>query len=159
MSSRVELISLSTKPVRLVRESQFIMMMLQPGVEDLSIDGAPIKRLEYVAGDIALCRRHVVGLVQSQDQMKKLRFELSDLHLSEAAGEANREIELQRIPKLKDSRIRALMTAVNIERASGFPSGQLFLQSIEVALAAILIQAYSLSRKSCAVARPTSNLP
>jgi AraC family transcriptional regulator len=120
-------------------------MMLQPGVEDISINGAPTERFEYVAGDIAICCRHVVGLVQSRDQMKNLRFELSDLHLSEAAGEANREIELQSIPKLKDSRIRALMTAVNIERASGFPSGQLFLESIEVALAAVLVQTYSLS--------------
>ena len=39
------------------------------------------------------------------------------------------------------------MTAVNIERASGFPSGQLFLQSIEVALA-VLVQTYSLSMKA-----------
>ena len=79
--------------------------------------------------------------------MKKLRFELSDLHISEAAGEANREIELQSIPKLKDSRIRVLMTAVNIERASGFPSGQLFLQSIEVALATVLV-------KNCSQSKP-----
>ena len=34
------------------------------------------------------------------------------------------------------------------ERASGFPSGQLFLQSIEVALAAILVRTYSLSMKA-----------
>jgi AraC family transcriptional regulator len=123
-------------------------MMLQPGAMDLSIDGGPTERLEYMAGDIALCRRHVVGLVESPDQMKKLRFELSDLHLNEAAGEANREIELHSIPKLKDPRIRALMTAVNIERTSGFPSGQLFLQSIEMALAAVLVQTYSLSVKA-----------
>ena len=106
MPSRVDLLSLSTKPLRLVHESQFVVMMLQPGAMDLSIDGAPTERLEYVAGDIALCRRRVVGLVQSRDQMKKLRFELSDLHLSEAADEANREIELQSIPKLKDLRDR-----------------------------------------------------
>ena len=148
MSSRVDLISLSKKPFRLVHESQFVVMMLQPGAMDLSINGAPTKRLEYVAGDIAVCRRHVVGFAESRDKMKKLRFELSDFHLSEAAGEANREIELQSIPKLKDSRIRALMTAVNIERASGFPSGQLFLQSMEVALAATLVQTYSLSIKA-----------
>ena len=148
MSSRVDLISLSTKPFRLVHESQFVVMMLQPGTMDLSIDGHPRERLEYMAGDIALCRRHIVGLAESPDRMNKLRFELSDLHLSEAAGDANREIELQSIPKLKDPRIRALMTAVNIERASGFPSGQLFLQSIEVALAAVLVQTYSLSMKA-----------
>jgi len=148
MSSRVDLISLSIKPLRLVHESQFVVMMLQPGAMDLSIDGAPTTRLEYVTGDIALCRRHVVGLVQSRNQMNKLRFEVSDLYLSEAAGDANREIELQSIPRLKDERIRALMTAVNIERVSGFPSGQLFLQSIEVALAATLVQTYSRSIKA-----------
>ncbi|MBB5331506.1 helix-turn-helix domain-containing protein [Tunturiibacter gelidoferens] len=115
---------------------------------NLSIAGRPTERLEYMAGDIALCRRHVVGLVESPDQMKKPRFELSDLHLNEAAGEANREIELHSIPKLKDPRIRALMTAVNIERTSGFPSGQLFLQSIEMALAAVLVRTYSLSVKA-----------
>jgi AraC family transcriptional regulator len=147
MSSKVDLLSLSTEPLRLVHESQFVVMMLEPGAMDLSIDGAPTERLEYVAGDIALCRRHVVGLVGSPDQMKKLRFELSDLHLSEAAEKANREIELRSIPKFRDSRIKALMTAVNIERASGFPSGQLFLQSIEVALAAVLVHTYSLSMK------------
>ena len=145
MSSRVDLISLSTKPFRLVHESQYIVMMLQRGAMDLSINGGPTERFKYMAGDIALCRRHTVGLAESRDQMKKLRFELSDFHLSEAAGEANREIELQEIPKLKDLRIRALMTAVNIERASGFPSGQLFLQSIEVALSAALVHTYSLS--------------
>jgi hypothetical protein len=83
MSSRVDLISLSTKPFRLVHESQFVLMMLQPGAMDLSINGGPTERFEYVAGDIALCRRHIVGLAQSRDQMTKLRFELSDLHLSE----------------------------------------------------------------------------
>jgi AraC family transcriptional regulator len=124
------------------------MLMLQPGAMNLSIDSAPTERLEYMAGDIAVCRRHVVGLAESRDQMKKLRFELSDLRLSEAAGEANREIELKSIPKLRDSRIRALMTAVNIERTAGFPSGQLFLQSIEVALAAVLVRMYSLSTKA-----------
>jgi AraC family transcriptional regulator len=123
-------------------------MMLQRGAMDLSINGGPTERFKYMAGDIALCRRHIVGLAESRDQIKKLRFELSDLRISEAAGQANREIELQSTPKLKDSRIRALMTAVNIERAVGFPSGQLFLQSIEVALAAVLVQTYSHSMKA-----------
>jgi AraC family transcriptional regulator len=123
-------------------------MMLQPGVMDLCIEGARTERVEYMAGDIALCRRHIVGIVQSRDKLTKLRFELSDLRLSEAADEVDRGIELQSIPKLRDRRIRALLTAVNIERAYGFPSGQLFLQSIEVALAAVLVQNYSLSVKT-----------
>jgi AraC family transcriptional regulator len=149
MSSRVELISLSTKPLKVVREFQYVVMLLQPGAVDfLSIDGVPTEQFEYVAGDIALCCPQVVALVQSHDQVRGLHFAVSDLLLSHAAGQANREIELQSIHKLKDSRIRALMTAVNIERVSGFPSGQLFLQSIEVAMAAVLVQYYSRSMKA-----------
>ena len=148
MSSRVDLISLSTKPFRLVHESQYVVMLLHPGTVDLSIDGVPTERFKYMAGDIALVPRLIVGFVQSRDQINILRFELSDLRLSEAAVETNSEIGFQSIPKLRDLRIRALMTAVNIERASGFPSGQLFLQSIEVALAATLVQTYSRSIKA-----------
>src|ERR1700744_285906 len=149
MSSRVELISLSTKPLKVVRESQYVVMLLQPGAVDfLSIDDVPTEQFEYVAGDIALCCPQVLPLVQSHDQVRGLDFAVSDFLLSEAAGQANRAIELQSIHKLKDSRIRALMTAVNIERASGFPSGRLLLQSIEVALAAVLVQYYSHSMKA-----------
>ena len=147
MPSRVDLISLSQRPFRLVHESQYVVMMLKPGVMDLSIDGGRTESFEYATGDIALCRRHIVGHAYSRDQLTKLRFELPDLPLREAAGEANKEIELQSFPRLKDSRIRALMTAVNIERTSGFPSGQLFLQSVEIALATVLVSSYSLSRK------------
>jgi AraC family transcriptional regulator len=148
MSSRVDLLSLSTTPLRVVHKSKFVVMMLQPGTMDLSIEGAPTERIEYMAGDIAVCCRPVVALAQSRDRIRGLRFAVSDVHLSEAAGEAGREIELQTIHRFKDSRIRALMTAVNIERASGFPSGDLFLQSIEVALSAVLVQTKSLSMKA-----------
>jgi AraC family transcriptional regulator len=148
MSLKVDLISLSTKALKVVHESQCVVMMLQPGVIDLSIDGGPTERIEYAASDIILCRRHVVRLVQGPDQMKMLRFELSDFRLSEVAGEVNREIELQRIPKLKDARIEALMNAANIERASGFPSGELFLQSIGAAMAAVLVRTYSIPGKA-----------
>ena len=149
MPSRVELISLSTKPLKVVRESQYVVMLLQPGAVDfLSIDGVPTEQFEYLVGDIALCCPQVAALVQSHDQVRGLHFEVSDLLLSEAAGQANRAIELQSIHKLKDLRIRALMTVVNIERASGFPSGRLLLQSIEVALAAVLVQYYSRSMKA-----------
>jgi AraC family transcriptional regulator len=149
MSSRVELVSLSDKPLKVVHESQYVVMVLQPGAIDfLSVDGAPTEQFEYVRGESALCCRQVPALIQSHDQVRGLRFEVSDFHLSEAAGKVNREIELRNVHKLRDPRITALMTAVNFERASGFPSGRLFLQSIEVALAAILIQSYSLSIKA-----------
>src|ERR1700710_1777274 len=93
MSTSVDLIPLSTKPFKVVPEFQFVVMMLRPGVIDfLSIDGSREERFDYVTGDIAFCCRPVVGLVQSRDRIRGLRFGLSDLHLSEAVGEANRAI-------------------------------------------------------------------
>jgi AraC family transcriptional regulator len=124
-------------------------MVLQPGACDfLGVGGVPTEQVKYVRGESALCCRQVAALIQSHDQVRALRFEVSDFHLSEAGGKANREIELRNIHKLSDPRITALMTAVNFERASGFPNGQLFLQSIEVALAAVLVRSYSLSIKA-----------
>ena len=75
MSSRVELVSLSTEPLKVVHESQYVVMILQRGAVDfLSIDGAPTERFEYVAGDIGLCCRQVVALVQSSDRIRGLHF-------------------------------------------------------------------------------------
>lgn len=143
MSSRVDLVSLSDKPLKVVHKSQYVVMVLQRGaINFLSVDGGPTEQFEYVKGEAAICCRRVPALIQSHDQVRGLRFEVSDFHLSEAAGKTNREIELRNIHKVRDPRITALMTAVNFERASGFPSSQLFLQSIEVALAAVLVQSY-----------------
>jgi len=50
-----------------------------------------------------------------------------------------------------DARLAALVKAVNAERISGFPSGRLFLDSIEQAIAAALVDAYAGQSRS---ARP-----
>jgi AraC family transcriptional regulator len=43
-----------------------------------------------------------------------------------------------------DPRLRALATAVDVERTAGFPSGRLFLDSIEQALARALVLGYAM---------------
>jgi len=48
-------------------------------------------------------------------------------------------VELRGAHRLADARLGALMAAVNAEREAGFPSGRLFLDSIELALAVALI--------------------
>ena len=44
------------------------------------------------------------------------------------------EVELRNASKLEDKRVIALVAAVNAERIAGFPSGRLFLDSVEQAL-------------------------
>src|SRR5215831_11041911 len=43
----------------------------------------------------------------------------------------------------KTARLAALVKAVNAERIAGFPSGRLFLDSVEYAIAAALVDAYA----------------
>jgi AraC family transcriptional regulator len=57
-------------------------------------------------------------------------------------------VELRVVPKFADARLGALVAAVNAERVAGFPSGRLFLDSIELALAIALVNDYAFRRKS-----------
>jgi AraC family transcriptional regulator len=70
------------------------------------------------------------------------------LRISDAALRAAREglsgvVELGHWCKIVDARLTALVKAVNAERIAGFPSGRLFLDSIEQAIAAALVDAYA----------------
>ena len=49
---------------------------------------------------------------------------------------------------MADVRLAALLKAVNAERIAGFPSGRLFLDSIEQAIAATLVDAFAGQRRS-----------
>ena len=57
-------------------------------------------------------------------------------------------VELRRVGKLADARVGALAAAVNAERVAGFPSGRLFLDSVEQALAVALVDSYAVRHRS-----------
>src|SRR5262249_37542467 len=64
-----------------------------------------------------------------------------------ACDAASDYIDLRQEPKLLDVRLASLVTAVNAERIAGFPSGQLFLDSVEQAIASILVDGYALRQR------------
>ena len=57
-------------------------------------------------------------------------------------------VELGRWCGMVDARLAALVKAVNAERIAGFPSGRLFLDSIEQAIAAALVDAFEGQNRS-----------
>jgi AraC family transcriptional regulator len=80
------------------------------------------------------------------------------LRISDAAMKAAREsisgtVELGHWCKMVDARLAALLKAVNAERIAGFPSGRLFLDSIEQAIAAALVDAYAGRSRSVPLVR------
>ena len=63
--------------------------------------------------------------------------------LNGACDGTSGEVELRPQRKFTDDRLRALAAAVNAEKVGGFPSGRLFLDSVEQALAVALVAGYA----------------
>src|SRR5215469_3581235 len=69
---------------------------------------------------------------------------ISDPALRAANDGISGEVELRGVHEFADARLGALVAAVNAERVAGFPSGWLFLDSIELAL----VNSYAVRRPS-----------
>src|SRR5579863_3008054 len=122
-------------------------MMLGTGSIEWGSKRSALEKFAYTAGDLALCDRHQgewVGLMNVQH----LQLGISDAALIAAADEPNGEVELQPRRKFADPRLNALVAAVHAEMAAGFPSGRLFLDSIEQAIAVALVSGHAARRRS-----------
>jgi len=117
--------------------NQAFAMMLGPGSIEWGSKRSALEKFAYRAGDLALCDRHQgewVGLMK----VPHLQFGISDAALMAASEEPNGEVELRPHRKFADSRLGTLATIVHAEMVAGFPSGRLFLDSIEQAMAVAL---------------------
>jgi AraC family transcriptional regulator len=77
---------------------------------------------------------------------------ISETALAAAADETPGKVELRSRDNLVDARLGALAPAVNAERSAGFPSGRLFLDSIEQALAVALVMPCTPAPWACTAA-------
>jgi AraC family transcriptional regulator len=147
-SVEFQVLKLVAEPTPCVYEAQVVAMMLQSGTVEVGFERRPLEPFSYAAGDVVLCRRHVDAFVRSQDDVQTLALHVPDAILQETAGEKNTEVELRSDPNLQDERIRALLSAANHERIAGYPCGRLFLESIEIAVAAVLVKDHAASYQS-----------
>jgi AraC family transcriptional regulator len=130
-----------------VRHEQALGLALQPGSIEVGSRRSEMSRKTYNAGEIFLYYRHVERWIRADD-LHYLSIVISDDALTAACDGINGEVELQPIGKLVDARVGALTAAVNAERIAGFPSGRLFLDSVEQALAAALVDSHAVQRRS-----------
>ena len=138
-----------TEPRHWVRHDQAFAMMLGPGSIEWGSKRSALEKFAYRAGDLALCDRHQgewVGLMN----VPHLQLGISDAALMAASDEPNGEVELRPHRKFADSRLGALATLVHSEMVGGFPSGRLFLDSIEQAMAVALVSGQAVRHQSCA---------
>jgi AraC family transcriptional regulator len=104
-----------------------------------------LEKFDYAAGYLALCDRHVgewVGLMTTPH----LQIGISDAALTAASDGANGEVELHPQRKFADHRLGGLVPSVHTEMAAGFPSGRLFLDSVEQAMAVALVKDHAVKQ-------------
>src|SRR5258707_3969560 len=109
-----------------------------------------LMRLTFGAGEMCLVPRHFETWVRTDDlHYLYLSVGISDAALAAACDGTRGDVELRRVESLVDARVGALAAAVNAERVAGFPSGRLFLDSVEQALAVALVNGYAV--RHCSV--------
>jgi AraC family transcriptional regulator len=105
-----------------------------------------LEKFDYAAGDLALCDRHIgewVGLMN----VPHLQLGISDAALMASSDGAYGEVELRPSRKFANSRLSALVAAAHAEMVAGFPSGRLFLDSVEQAMAVALVKDRAVRRR------------
>jgi AraC family transcriptional regulator len=135
-----------TEPRHWVRHDQAFAMMLRPGSIQWGSKRSALERFKYGAGDLALCDRHVgewVGLMNA----RHLQIGISDAALLASSDGAYGEVELRASRKFADRRLSGMVSAVHAEMVAGFPSGRLFLDSVEQAMAVTLVNGHAVRHR------------
>jgi AraC family transcriptional regulator len=140
------------EPYLKLNEEQIVAMTLRPGSMEIGLKRSALQRITFDAGLMGLCPSQSEYWIGTCD-MTHVTMTISDEAMMAAADGAGNRIELRLERELVDPRLRALATAVEVERAAGFPSGRLFLDSIEQALARALILGYAVRDYSTRVYR------
>ena len=131
------------EPYLKVNEAQILGMTLRAGSMEVGLTRSDLQHITFDAGLMGLCppqSEYWIG----QCDMTHITMTISDEALMGASDGAESRIRLRLERELADPRLRALATAVDVERTAGFPSGHLFLDSIEQALATALVVSYAI---------------
>src|SRR3984957_16089710 len=151
---RVELVPPDslTEPRHWVRHDQAFAMMLGPGSIEWGSTRSALEKFDYAACDLALCHRHEgewVGLMN----VAHLQLGISDGALMAGSDGAYGDVELCPSRKFADPRLSALVAAARAEMAAGFPSGRLFMDSVEQAMAVALVATHAVRHRPVRLSR------
>src|SRR6202167_4632546 len=146
---RVDLVAPESvsEPRHWMRHDQAFAMMLRPGSIEWGSKRSALEKFDYTAGDLALCDRHVgewVGLMN----VSHLHLGVSDAALMACSDGAYGEVDLRASRKFADPRLSAMVAAVHAEMVAGFPSGRLFLDSVEQAMAVMLVNGHAVRHRA-----------
>src|SRR5262249_41176959 len=120
-------------------------MLLQAGFMEMGLRRSEMRRVTFEAGELGLCTPDSEMWIGSAD-MEHLIVSISDAALMAACDGMSSGAKLRPRWRLVDLRLGALLAAVNSERVAGFPSGRLFLDCVEQAIAVVLVNGYAVRK-------------
>lgn len=135
-----------------VHRENALGMLLRPGSMEVGSRRSALRWTKFEQGELGLCTPHSEQWIGSAD-MEHLVVSISDSALAAARDGVSGSVELRPNWKMADTRLSSLLAAVNSERVAGFPSGRLFLDSVEQALAAALVNGHAVGHHSVRVYR------
>ena len=142
MKVAVDVFALTGEPSMQVQYDHVLGTMLRPGVIEVGLQRSAMRRVTFQTGEMGFFPRYMERWVGSGHQ-ERLLLLISDAALGAAREGISDSGELDHWCKMRDVRLAALVKAVNAERIAGFPSGRLFLDSVEQAIAAALVDAFA----------------
>ena len=148
MRVAVDVVRSVKEPYLQVQDEHVLGMMLRPGSIEVGARRSALRLVTFQAGEVGFFPRHTERWVGNGDQ-ERLLLRISDTALMAACDGISGAVVNHHRCKMVDERLAGLMGAVNAERIAGFPSGRLFLDSVEQALAAAIVDAYT--RRSLSV--------
>src|SRR5215831_3762972 len=126
------------EPYLKVHREHVLAMTLRPGSMEMGLRRSAMRRITFDAGLMGLCPPQFEHWIGSSD-MAHVTMSISDAALMAASDSTGGKVELRPECELVDPQLRALAMVVDVERTAGFPSGRLFLDSVEQALAIALV--------------------
>jgi AraC family transcriptional regulator len=126
-------------------EDQLLHFFMKPAVIGYSLKDANIAKIPVVTGQALFCPRKEWHNISWNKGISVLSIRIPDSAVIEAARERLTERSLELVPAqaVTDERLTHLLFALDAERARGYSAGKLFIDSIETALANILITAFN----------------
>jgi len=128
-----------------LHEDQLLHFFMKPAVIGFSLKDAATVKIPIAPGQAVFCPRKEWHNVRWDEGISVLSIRIPDSAIMDAARERLTERSLEIVPTdvVTDDRLTHLLFALDAERARGYSTGKLFVDSIETALANILLTSFN----------------
>lgn len=136
---RVSKVEADEVEIKVIEEDeQYVGMFLEPGACELGFTRSSLTLARYDTGNLFIFPRRRRAFVRRIEACYLL-VRVSDRLMMEP-DELPNVIQTRCQRHFEDKRVQGLMVSINAERLAGFPSGRLFLDSIDLAIGLIIRQ-------------------